>query len=86
MEAQPKPIEALSFEQALQELEIIVRHLEEGRVDLEKAIQYYERGIALKKHCEEKLANAKMRIDQIHLDEAGTPSVGPSDLQQSVIE
>lgn len=72
---QAKPVESLSFEQALQELEIIVRQLEEGRVDLEKAITFYERGTTLKKHCEEKLKQAKSRIDQINLDTEGNPRI-----------
>ncbi len=86
MDIQSKPIESLSFEQALQELEIIVRQLEEGRVDLDKAIVFYERGTALKTHCEEKLKQAKMRVDQISLNEVGAPEVHPSDLQQAVQE
>ena len=79
-----KPIQSLSFEQALQELEVIVRQLEEGRVDLDKAIIFYERGTALKKHCEEKLKQAKMRIEQINLDSSGAPQTTPSELQNIV--
>ena len=86
MNTQTKPIESLSFEQALQELEIIVRQLEEGRVDLDKAIVFYERGTALKAHCEEKLKQAKMRVDQISLNDAGEPEAHASDLQQAVQE
>lgn len=78
-------ITTLSFEEAIRELESIVRQLEEGRVPLEQAIQSYERGTALKKLCQEKLKQAKMRVDQIQLDETGTPiSLSPSDLQGHV--
>lgn len=75
-------VETFTFEQAIQELEVIVRQLEEGRVDLDKAIEFYERGNALRKHCEEKLKLAKMRIDQINFDEQGTINIVPSSLQQ----
>lgn len=84
LDTQILPIETLSFEQAIRELEIIVRQLEEGRVDLNKAILFYERGNALKKHCEEKLKQAKMRIDQINVDDEGNVSVVPSSLQQAI--
>lgn len=58
-------ISTLSFEGAMQELETIVRRLEEGRVALEDAIEYYERGDALRKHCEERLKAAQMRVEKI---------------------
>ncbi len=47
-----KEIEKLSFEEAMQELEQIVRQLESGQSDLDKSIQSYERGMALKQYCE----------------------------------
>ena len=55
--AQP-PIEQMSFEAALRELEAIVSRLEQGDVDLEDSIALYERGQALKAHCEQKLRSA----------------------------
>lgn len=58
-------IRLLSFEKALEELEAIVRFLEEGKSPLEEAISSYERGIRLKKHCEEKLQEATLKIDII---------------------
>ena len=54
----PKDIAALSFEDALKELEGIVQQLERGQVKLDEAITAYERGALLKKHCEQKLAEA----------------------------
>ncbi len=61
----------MTFEQALAALEDIVRQLESGRVQLEEAVAYYEKGISLKKVCEEKLKNAKARIDKLVIDATG---------------
>jgi len=59
---------SLSFEEALKGLEKIVEELNDGDLDLEKAINAYEKGIQLKNICEEKLKNAKERIDKIKPD------------------
>ena len=59
---------SLSFEEALKSLEKIVEELNDGDLDLEKAINAYEKGIHLKNICEEKLKNAKERIDKIKPD------------------
>ncbi len=72
-------IETLSFEQALGELETIVRGLEAGETELEKSITAYERGIALKKHCEEKLKNAQAKIEKITIGADGEISTSPLD-------
>ncbi|NVP56316.1 exodeoxyribonuclease VII small subunit [Mycoplana rhizolycopersici] len=66
-------VSALSFEQAVEELEKIVAALERGDVALDKSIEIYERGEALKKHCEKLLGAAENRIEKIRLDRAGTP-------------
>jgi exodeoxyribonuclease VII small subunit len=58
-------IAAMSFEDALAELEQIVRRLEAGQVKLDDAIQSYERGAQLKQHCERKLNEAQQRVDRI---------------------
>jgi exodeoxyribonuclease VII small subunit len=58
-------IAAMSFEEALAALESIVRGLESGQQKLEDAIGAYERGAALKKHCEAKLAEAESRVQAI---------------------
>lgn len=60
-----KDVATLSFEKALAELEQIVQRLESGSVDLEESITLYERGAALKAHCEGKLRAAQERIDKI---------------------
>jgi len=67
----PADIKKLSFEAALQELETIVSELETGEVDLEKSIKVYERGTALKAHCEDKLREAEMKVEKITLGSAG---------------
>ncbi len=70
-----KAIEDLSFEGALRELEAIVSRLEQGEVDLEDSIALYERGQALKSHCEKKLKSAEGRLEKIVLG-AGGPQIG----------
>jgi exodeoxyribonuclease VII small subunit len=61
----------MSFEQALAELERIVQDLERGQLDLEAAIQAYERGTALKEHCQRKLQEAQLRVEKITLGPDG---------------
>jgi exodeoxyribonuclease VII small subunit len=68
----PKDIAALSFEDALKELETIVQQLERGQVKLDEAITAYERGALLKRHCEQKLAEAKMKVEKIVFSADGT--------------
>ena len=65
MAGKTKPVETLSFEAALAELETIVRQLEQGDVELEQSIAIYERGAALKKHCEARLKSAELKVQQI---------------------
>ncbi len=59
----------ITFEQALKSLESIVEELNNGELDLEKAISAYERGVKLKNVCEERLQNAKERIEKIQIEE-----------------
>jgi exodeoxyribonuclease VII small subunit len=63
--ALPSDIAAMSFEDALAELEQIVKRLEEGKGKLDDAIDSYERGARLKQHCEAKLNEAQARVDKI---------------------
>lgn len=70
-------IAAMTFEAAMAELEKVVRDLETGNVELEKSIALYERGAALKAHCEAKLKAAEERVEKITLNAAGEP-VGTS--------
>ncbi len=70
-------LEKLSFEEALAELEGIVRDLESGKAPLEKSIQAYERGISLKTHCEGKLREARAKIEKITVGKDGTLKTSP---------
>ncbi|MET0539870.1 MAG: exodeoxyribonuclease VII small subunit [Xanthobacteraceae bacterium] len=64
----------LPFERAIEELESIVRRLEEGKVPLEESVAIYERGEALKRRCEELLRLAEARVEKITFDAAGKPT------------
>jgi len=75
------PLETLSFEEALKELETIVRRLEEGKTSLDDAINAYERGAALKAHCEKKLKDARLRVEQIVIGTDGTVTTKPTTLE-----
>jgi exodeoxyribonuclease VII small subunit len=66
-------IRRLSFERAIEELETIVKRLEEGKVPLEESVAIYERGEALKRRCEELLKQAEARVEKITLDASGKP-------------
>ena len=67
----------LSFEEALVELEKIVRQLEEGKTPLEQSIAAYERGIALKNYCDGKLKEAQLKIEKISVATDGTVKTSP---------
>ncbi len=64
---------AISFEDALRELEAIVVSLERGDVSLDDAITAFERGTALKAHCQARLEEARMKVEQIRLPADGSP-------------
>lgn len=68
-----KAVKDMSFEDAMKELEAVVARLESGDVPLEDSIRLYERGAALKEHCQKKLAEAEEKVAQITLDENGQP-------------
>lgn len=74
-------IAAMSFEDALSELEDIVRALEDGSGPLDTAIAAYERGAHLKRHCEAKLREAQGRVDKIVLAAGGEAATEPADLE-----
>lgn len=69
-----KDIEKLSFEEALAQLEKIVGQLESGEAPLERSIELYERGTALKAHCEARLKAAEAKVEKITLSANGAPS------------
>jgi exodeoxyribonuclease VII small subunit len=70
----PADIAAMPFEKALAELEQIVRSLEAGNVPLEESIAIYERGEALKAHCDRLLKVAEAKVERIRLDAEGRPA------------
>ena len=70
-----KNLAAISFEDALRELEAIVTSLERGDVSLDDAIAAFERGTALKAHCQKRLEEARMKVEQIKLPADGTSPV-----------
>jgi exodeoxyribonuclease VII small subunit len=76
----PADIAAMNFEEALAELEQIVRRLEGGQVKLDEAIQFYERGALLKRHCERKLNEAQQRVDRIVIGGEGAITAEPAKL------
>jgi exodeoxyribonuclease VII small subunit len=77
---EPADITTMSFEEALVELEQIVRRLEGGQVKLDEAILSYERGAQLKQHCERKLNEAQQRVDRIVIGADGAVSSEPAKL------
>ena len=76
-EKAPRDIAALSFEEALEELEGIVQALEKGEGKLDEAIGAYDRGMALKRHCEAKLRDAQAKIEKIVLGPEGAVKTEP---------
>lgn len=79
-EKKPRDIAGMSFEEALDELQALVRALEKGESKLDEAIQQYERGAALKQHCEAKLREAQAKIEKIVMSPAGEVGAEPADL------
>ncbi len=69
----------LSFEDALAQLENIVRELESGRIKLDDAVNAYEKAMALKKLCSDKLAAATLKVEKIELNKDGSLSTTPLD-------
>lgn len=73
-------VSTMNFEDALAELEAIVRRLEEGSTRLDEAISAYERGIILKRHCEAKLKEAQSRVERIVVAPSGAVAAERIDL------
>ena len=75
-------VKKLTFERAIEELESIVKRLEDGKVPLEESVTIYERGEALKRRCEELLRQAEARVDKITTDANGqVTGTEPLDVQ-----
>lgn len=79
--SEPVDIATLSFEQALAELEQIVTRLESGQAPLEDSIRMYERGAALKAHCEARLDAARLRVEKIVMSAGGGVTVEPAEFE-----
>lgn len=67
------PVNEMSFEQSMRELETVVNQLERGDVALDASIALYERGAQLKKRCEDELKRAEEKVASLTLDASGTP-------------
>jgi exodeoxyribonuclease VII small subunit len=75
-------VKTMPFERAIEELESIVKRLEEGKVPLEESVTIYERGEVLKARCEDLLRQAEARVEKITLDSSGKPAgVTPLDVE-----
>lgn len=68
-------IEALSFEQALEQLEAIIHNIETGKETLETSITAYNNGMLLKNHCEKKLKEAQLKVDKIVANSNGNHQI-----------
>lgn len=76
-------INNLSFEEAMEELETVVRQLESGKIKLDEAVAVYERGVKLKNLCEEKLKSAKSKIDKLVIGKDGN-IIGKEDFDNDI--
>jgi exodeoxyribonuclease VII small subunit len=77
------PIDTMSFEAALAELEGLVTRLESGAATLDESIALYERGAALKAHCDKRLKDAQLRVEQI-VEIAGGVTARPASFEPQV--
>lgn len=77
----PAEIAAMSFEEALAELQELVKRLERGDNKLDEAINAYERGALLKQHCEAKLKEAQLKVEKIVLGADGRPQATPANIE-----
>ena len=80
-----KPVEELSFEAARDELELVVRRLEDGSTSLEQALALWERGEALYRACRTRLEAAEARIEKLAEALAEPPAAAGQDPQDSGI-
>lgn len=85
-DAPERDIEDLSFEEALSELETLVRRLEDGKITLDQSISGYERGTALKRRCEKLLQEAQSRVETIVVRPDGTVATEQSELDRGPVD
>jgi len=74
-----KPVDTMSFEEAMAALEQVVGALERGEVPLEQSIALYERGALLKKHCADKLKDAEEKVELIRAQEGRAVGTAPAE-------
>jgi exodeoxyribonuclease VII small subunit len=74
-----KPVEQMSFEDAMAALEAVVTQLERGEVALEQSIALYERGAKLKAHCAARLAEAEAKVEMIRAQEGKAVGTTPAE-------
>lgn len=80
-----KELTNMTFEEAMEELEAVVRQLESGKIKLDEAVAVYERGVKLKNFCAEKLAAAKSKIDKLIIDQNDTVT-GKEDFEHDIAD
>lgn len=68
-----------TFESSLEQLELIVRELEQGELPLERSLELFEQGVKLSRECQERLSQAERRIEILMRDNQGRPAVRPFD-------
>ena len=73
-------MEELSFEDAFTQLEAAVAALQDGKLPLERALQYYQEGMKLAQYCNGLLQKAELSVQQLRVDSNGTLSLHPFDL------
>lgn len=73
-----------SFESSLEQLELIVRELEQGELPLEKSLELFELGVKLSRECQERLSQAERRIEILMRDNQGRPAVRPFEPESDV--
>ncbi|HLZ55322.1 MAG TPA: exodeoxyribonuclease VII small subunit [Ktedonosporobacter sp.] len=73
-------MDALTFEEAFAQLEAAVSALQDGRMPLDQALQYYQDGMKLAQYCNELLQKAELTVQQLNVDSSGTLSVEPLEL------
>jgi exodeoxyribonuclease VII small subunit len=73
-------MEELSFEEAFAQLEVAVAALQDGKLPLERALQYYQEGMKLAQYCNELLQKAELSVQQLRIDNDGTLSLEPFDV------
>ena len=81
-EQKKQAVDKMTFEEALAALEEIVSKLEESGLPLEESIKAYEYGVVLKKHAENKLKEATLKVEKITFDQSGSLKLEPLDAEQ----